>query len=89
MTATDFNLENWQSTTFGKAARISIAVLGVITATLTLTLASMIGNGSWVMVLGGVALAATSIRAAQRPDVLRLTVVAANLMVIPLLAQLG
>lgn len=89
MTTVGFALENWPATTFGKVARWALAVLGVITATLTLLLAPMIGTGSWLMVLAGVALAANSVRAAHEPTVVRLTAVAANLVVIPLLARLG
>ncbi len=82
-------LDDWASTTFGKTARAAIAVLGVITATLTLLLASMVSDGSWVLTLAGVALAATSVRAAILPNITRLAVVAANLLLIPLLASIG
>lgn len=89
MTTADFTFDNWPTTTFGKAARAAVAVLGVITAVLTLMLAPMVAGASWVMVLGGVSLAATSVRAAQEPTVVRLSVVAANLLLIPLLIRLG
>lgn len=90
MTAIGSTLDNWHVTTFGKVARTTIAVLGVITATLTLMLASMMpGGSSWVLVLAGVALAATATRAARDPSLARLTTVAANLIVIPLLMRLG
>lgn len=83
-------LDDWHLTTFGKVARWTIAVLGVITAALTLMLASMMtGGASWILVLAGVALAATSTRAAKDPTLARLTTVAANLIVIPLLMRLG
>lgn len=73
----------------GRAARIAIAVFGVITATLTLMLAPMLEQASWVVVLAGVALAATSTRAARNPQLQRLTTATANLIVIPLLLRLG
>lgn len=90
MTAITSALDNWHVTRFGKVARATIAVLGVITAALTLMLASMMtGGASWVLVLAGVALAATSTRAARDPSLARLSTVAANLIVIPLLMRLG
>jgi hypothetical protein len=48
----------------------------------------MLTSGSWLFVLFGVALAATSVRAARVPSVVRLGVVAANLVAIPLIAQI-
>lgn len=89
MTTLEFTLDNWETTSLGKIARISIGVLGVVTATLTLMLAAVIDGGSWVLVLAGLALAATSTRAARNPNVTRLLTVTANLIVIPLLMRLG
>lgn len=89
MTAIASSLENWAETSLGKAARITIAVLGVVTAILTLMLSAVMDDGAWVTVLAGVALAATSARAARDPSLARLTTVTANLIVIPLLMRLG
>lgn len=83
-------LNDWHLTAFGKIARWTIAILGVATASLTLMLASMmVGGASWIVVLAGVSLAATSTRAARDPSLTRLTTVTANLIVIPLLMRLG
>ncbi len=89
MTTLDFTLTNWEVTPLGKAARVALGVLGVITATLTLMLAAAMDTGTWMVVLAGVALAATSARAAREPSLARLTAVTANLIVIPLLMRLG
>jgi hypothetical protein len=48
----------------------------------------MLTSGAWLFVLAGVALAATSVRAARFPTITRLGVVAANLVAIPLIAQI-
>ena len=88
MTTSDLVLDEWASRPLGKAARISIAVGGLITATLVLMMATMLREGSWLFVLVGVALAATSVRAARYPTIVRLGVVAANLIAIPLIAQI-
>lgn len=87
MTTSELVLENWATQPLGKAARISIAVGGMLTATLVLLMATMLSQGTWLFVLVGVALAATSVRAARYPTLLRLTAVAANLIAIPLIAR--
>ena len=87
MATSDLVLESWATQPLGKAARIYIAVGGMVTATLVLLMATMLTQGSWVFVLVGVSLAATSIRAARYPTLVRLTAVAANLIAIPLIAQ--
>ena len=88
MTTSELVLEPWATKPIGKAARIAIAVGGMITATLVLLLATMLTQGSWLFVLVGVALVATSVRAARYPTLVRLAVVAANLIAIPLIAQM-
>lgn len=89
MTAIESRLEPWTLTSLGKMTRFTIGLLGVITATLVLMIAAVIDGGSWLLILAGVALAANSARAAKYPSVTRLTTVAANLIVIPLLMRLG
>lgn len=89
MTALEFTLTDWEVTPLGKVARGAIAVLGVITATLTLMLSALMDGGAWMTLLAGVALAATSARAANEPSLARLTAVTANLILIPLLMRLG
>ena len=89
MTAFEFTFTNWEVTPLGKVARAAIGVLGVITAALTLMLATAMDTGAWMTLLAGVALAATSARAAREPSLVRLTAVTANLILIPLLMRLG
>jgi hypothetical protein len=71
----------------GKAARIAIAIGGLLTATLVLMTASVVASGTWILVLLGVGLAALSIRAARVPNPVRLTLVALALIAIPLAFQ--
>ena len=87
MTTSQLVLEGWATKPLGKAARVSIAVGGMITGSLVLLMATMLPQGAWVFVLVGVALVATSVRAARYPTLVRLTAVAANLIAIPLIAQ--
>jgi len=87
MTTTDIVLDEWATQPLGKAARVAIAAGGMITATLVLLMATMLRDGAWLFVLIGVALAATSIRAARAPTLTRMAIVSANLIAIPLLAQ--
>ncbi len=88
MTTSELVLEDWATKPVGKAARIAIAAGGMIVATLVLLMASMLSEGTWLFLLIGVALAATSVRAARYPSLARLTAVAANLIAIPLIAQI-
>lgn len=88
MTTSELVLDEWATKPIGKAARIAIATGGMITATLVLLMATMLRDGAWMFVLVGVALAATSVRAARYPTILRLGVVATNLIAIPLIAQI-
>jgi hypothetical protein len=48
----------------------------------------MNSQAAWTLVLLGVALAATSIRAAARPSLVRLTTLAAVMVAIPYVGQL-
>lgn len=89
MTTADLVLSDWASTTAGKTARIGIVALGMITAVMALMLAPLVSQGSWLLVLAGVSLVATSVRAARLPTLVRLLGMTANLVLIPLLAQLG
>jgi hypothetical protein len=70
-------LDEWASHRFGKAARIGLAVLGLASAVLLLMVATMNSQSAWLLVLLGVALAVTSVRAASKPSVIRLTTLAA------------
>lgn len=75
-------LDEWATHPIGKAARFGVAVLGLASAVLVMMVATMISHAAWTLVLLGVALAATSVRAATRPSVLRFTTLAAVMMAI-------
>lgn len=89
MSTANIAVGEWTVSTIGKGTRIAIACLGLISATLTLMLAPLASGASWLLVLAGVGLAATSVRAARHLSLLRLTTVAANLILILPLTQLG
>jgi len=80
-------LDEWAAHPIGKAARVAIAVLGQASAILVLMVATMNSHAAWILVLLGVALAATSIRAAQRPTLIRLTSLLAVMIAIPYVGQ--
>ena len=88
MTVSEVVLEDWATQPLGKAARIAIAAGGMITAFMVLVMASVVAQGSWALVLAGVALVATSVRAASIPTLARLMLVVANMVAIPALARL-
>lgn len=79
---------DWATHPAGRAVRAFIAGAGMVTATLVLMTATLVSSGSWVLVILGVGLAATSIRAARIPTVGRLATVAAALVAIPLSIQI-
>jgi hypothetical protein len=72
---------------FGKAARIALAVLGLASAVLVLMVATIYTEAAWPLVLLGAALAATSVRAASKPSVMRLFSLGAVMVAILYLGQ--
>ncbi len=84
MTISDLLAEDWATRPFGKAARAAIAVVGAVTAFLTLMVATAVDTGGWFLIVAGVGLAATSARAARVPSLARLTTLMANLVLIPM-----
>ena len=79
---------DWAAHPIGKVTRALIAVVGVIVATLVLLLATLGAQNVWILVLIGIALAATSIRAAMEPNAIRLTTLAVVLMTVPIVGQI-
>jgi hypothetical protein len=69
-------LDEWAAHPFGKAARIALAVLGLSSAVLVLMVATLQTQAAWLLILLGVALAATTVRVASKPSVIRLTTLA-------------
>ncbi len=88
MTASTTVLQGWASRPLGKAVRIAIAATGMVLATLVMLAAAIVENGSWALVVLAAALAATSVRAAQRPTTDRLMISIVVLAAIPLSLQL-
>ena len=87
MTASAAALETWTARPLGKALRLALGVLGMVFATIVLGTAVLVERGSWALVLLGVAVAATSVRAAQNLTVSRLSALAAVLLAVPLSFQ--
>lgn len=79
--------EDWAAHPVGKATRALVAIVGIVLSTLVLLLATMSSGGAWMFALLGVVLAATSIRAAMQPSVLRLGTLAIVMIAIPVLGQ--
>lgn len=68
-------LDEWAAHPYGKAARTALVVLGLASAVLVLMMATMNTQAAWLLVLLGVA--ATTVRAASKPTVIRLITLAA------------
>jgi hypothetical protein len=88
MTTANLYLESWATHPLGKAARVMLALLGMSTATTLLTLSPLVASGSWAIILIGLALAATSVRAARVPTVERLALVVSVVILIPVVSRL-
>jgi hypothetical protein len=89
MTATTITtIDEWAVHPVGKVARVAIAALGLMSATLVLLVATISDQSAWIMVLLGVALAAVSMRAAAKPSLLRLTTLAAIMVAVPYVGQI-
>ncbi len=88
MTTANAFVNDWASHPIGKVTRALVAIIGLMLATLVLLLASMGTEGLWIFVLLGVAMAATSIRAAMRPSVIRLATLGAVMVAIPVIGQI-
>ena len=88
MTVSTINtIDEWAVHPLGKVERVAIAALGLMSATLVLLVATMNSQSAWTLVLLGVALAATSVRAAASPSLIRLTTLAAVMVAVPYVGQ--
>ena len=79
---------DWTVHPIGKVTRALIAMVGVIVATLVLLLASLGAANVWILIMVGLALAGTSIRAAMKPSAIRLASLAVVLVVVPYAGQI-
>ena len=73
-------MSEWPAHPLGKAVRIALAFFGLAMASLVLLLALSGTNSAWAMVLLGVALAVTSVRAAVNPSLTRLSILALTML---------
>lgn len=71
----------------GRAVRAAIAIVGMIAATILLTIAPLSGNGSWALVVVGLGLTAASVRTAVHPTSQNVAVLVAAVLAVPLAAQ--
>ncbi|MEX0865060.1 MAG: hypothetical protein WD269_09335 [Acidimicrobiia bacterium] len=88
MTTTDQVLGDWATHPFGKAARVAMAVGGMLTGVMLMLIAPAVHGQPWLLVIVATSLVITSVRAARFPSVTRLALVAANLLAMPLLTNL-
>lgn len=72
----------------GRIARGAVAVLGSTFAVLVLMTAGLVESGSWALVVLGVALAASSVRAAQQLTMARIIALGVSIFAVPLAVQL-
>jgi hypothetical protein len=80
-------IDQWAAHPIGKAARIALAGLGLGSAVLLLLVATLYTEAAWILVLLGATLAATSVRAASKPSIVRLVSLGAVMVAILYLGQ--
>ncbi|HZD24195.1 MAG TPA: hypothetical protein VE569_12465 [Acidimicrobiia bacterium] len=87
MTASTRTVNDWALHPAGKVTRGAVAVLGTTFAVLVLMTASIVESGSWALVVLGVSMAATSVRAALRLTIPRILAFGATIVAIPIAIQ--
>jgi hypothetical protein len=83
MTTANMFLNDWAAHPFGKALRVLIAAGGLITGTMIVLLSTIGVDSVWLVVLIGLTLGANAVRAALQPNLLRLSLVLATLLAVP------
>lgn len=88
MTTTSTALKDWDTKPLGKVARFALGISGTTMAALVLLMAVVVDTSSWILVLLGVTLATSSVRAARIPSLSRLGILTATVIAIPLSIQI-
>jgi hypothetical protein len=88
MTSANATITEWSAHPLGRAARIGIGVVGLGLAMLLLMTATVAPSAGWAFVVTGVLLTAVTVRAAERPTLIRLASLLALVVVAPYLTQL-
>lgn len=83
MMVSNASIAPWADKPLGKAARLTMAIAGMLLATSVMMTAAVVDQGSWALVLLGVALGAASVRAAHWPTISRLAALGAVVLAIP------
>ena len=78
---------SYQAVRQGGTHRIALAALGVMSSIVVVLVATVYTEAAWARVLLGATLAATSVRAASRPSLIRLLSLAAVMVAILYLGQ--
>lgn len=88
MTTSTSSLRLWATRPAGKVLRLALAGTGLVFATMVLMYAAVTDTGSWMLIILGVTLAASAVRAALFPNVARLALLGVTLVAIPLSLRL-
>jgi hypothetical protein len=81
-------IDEWSAHPLGKATRVAIGIVGLGSAILLLLIATLVESSAWALVISGVALAALTMRAVERPTLVRLSCLLALVVAAPYLAQI-
>ena len=84
MTTTTTTNQGWASRGMGRVLRMLIGIGGMAAGTLMLLQATLMPQSSWALILLGVGLAATAVRAALDPTRMRLAIALSAIIAVPL-----
>ena len=77
--------QDWANHAAGKVLRVLLALGGLLTATLVVLLATIGGTSAWLLLLLGLGLGVSAVRAALKPTVIRLATTLTAVVAIPLI----
>ncbi len=77
--------QGWASHGMGRVLRVLIGIGGMAAGTLMLLQATLMPQSSWALILLGVGLAATAVRAALDPTRMRLAIALSAIIAVPVI----
>jgi len=83
MTTTTTTNQGWANHGMGRVLRMLIGLGGMAAGTLMLLQATLMPQSSWALILLGVGLAATAVRAALDPTRVRLAIALSAIIAVP------
>ncbi|MFZ0625095.1 MAG: hypothetical protein WA726_03820 [Acidimicrobiia bacterium] len=81
-------IDEWSAHPLGRVTRIAIGLVGLGSAILLLLIATLVESSTWPLVIAGVGMAGLTVRAVERPTIVRLSTLLVFVLVAPYLTQI-